>query len=193
MREPDAALRGVVPGSGRLGRRGFLRVAWAAIPALLARPNRDASAAPARRALALRNLHTGESLRRVYWEDGHFVPDALRDIDRVLRDYRTGEVHEIDRGLLQLLSDLRSRLDTAEPFEVISGYRSPATNALLQATTTGVASNSLHPRGMAVDVRVPGRPLPSLRAAAFALARGGVGYYPESDFVHIDVGRVRLW
>jgi uncharacterized protein YcbK (DUF882 family) len=141
----------------------------------------------------LRNLHTGESLHRVYWEDGRLVPDALRDIDWVLRDHRTGQVHEIDRGLLQLLSALHSSLDTVEPFEVISGYRSPASNALLRATTTGVASNSLHPRGMAVDLRVPGRPLPRLRAAALALQRGGVGYYPDSDFVHIDVGRVRAW
>lgn len=183
----------MLTGSGRLGRREFLHTGLAAIPVLLTRPARAGSAASFRRALALRNLHTGESLYRVYWEDGRFVPDALRDIDWVLRDHRTDQVHEIDRRLLQLLSALHSRLDTTEPFEIISGYRSPATNALLQATTTGVAANSLHPRGMAIDIRVPGRPLRRLRAAALALRRGGIGYYPESDFVHIDVGRVRRW
>jgi uncharacterized protein YcbK (DUF882 family) len=180
-------------GARRLRRRELLRVGLAAIPALLARPVRAAGAGPLRRALALRNLHTGESLHRVYWESGRFVPDALREIDRVLRDHRTGQVHEIDRRLLQLLSALHASLDTAEPFEIISGYRSPATNTLLQATTTGVAANSLHPRGMAADVRVPGRPLARLRAAALALGRGGVGYYPDSDFVHVDVGRLRAW
>jgi uncharacterized protein YcbK (DUF882 family) len=129
----------------------------------------------------------------VYWEEGRFVPDALRDIDWVLRDHRTDQVHEIDRALLQLLSALHSSLQTAEPFEIISGYRSPASNALLQATTTGVVADSLHLRGMAVDIRVPGRPLPGLRAAALVLQRGGVGYYPESGFVHVDVGRARAW
>lgn len=193
MREPDAAPMGRLRGPGSLGRRVFLRVSLTAVPALLLGPARIARAAPSRRVLSLRNLHTGEFLHRVYWEAGRFMPDALRAIDWVLRDHRTNEVHEIDRGLLQLLSVLRSRLDTAEPFEIISGYRSPASNALLRATTTGVAANSLHPRGMAVDIRVPGRPLPKLRAAALALRRGGVGYYPESGFVHVDVGRVRAW
>jgi uncharacterized protein YcbK (DUF882 family) len=164
-----------------------------AVPALLARPGRAAGAWPSHRALALRNLHTGESLYRVYWEGGRFVPGALRDIDRVLRDHRTQEVHEIDHRLLDLLSALRSRLGTTEPFEIVSGYRSPASNAFLRATTTGVAADSLHPRGMAADVRVPGCPLPRLHAAALGLQEGGVGYYPDSGFVHVDVGRVRAW
>jgi uncharacterized protein YcbK (DUF882 family) len=180
-------------GPGHLGRRRFLGTALAAVPALLARPVRAAGAWPTHRALALRNLHTGESLFRVYWEGGRFVPGALRDIDLVLRDHRTQEVHEIDRRLLDLLSALQSRLGTAAPFEIVSGYRSPASNGWLRATTTGVAANSLHPRGMAADVRVPGCPLPRLRAAALALQGGGVGYYPDSGFVHLDVGRIRAW
>jgi uncharacterized protein YcbK (DUF882 family) len=153
-----------------------------------------AAVAPARpKALAFRNLHTGESLRAVYWADGRFVPEALREIDWVLRDFRTGEARAIDRRLLDLLSTLRARLDTREPFEVISGYRSPATNALLHRTTSGVATGSLHVEGMAIDIRVPGRPLPGLRDAALGLRGGGVGYYPDSGFVHVDVGRVRTW
>jgi uncharacterized protein YcbK (DUF882 family) len=182
-----------VTGPSSLGRRVFLSAALGALPVILGHPARAAGATLARRALALRNLHTGESLYRVYWEHGRFVPGALRDIDRVLRDHRTQEVHAIDRRLLLLLSALHSRLDTAEPFEIVSGYRSAASNALLRATTTGVAANSLHPRGMAADVRVPGCPLPRLRAAALALQRGGVGYYQDSGFVHVDVGPVRAW
>lgn len=180
-------------GPAHLGRRRFLGTVLAAVPALLARPVRAAGAWPTHRALALRNLHTGEALFRVYWEHGRFVPGALRDIDRVLRDHRTEEVHEIDRRLLDLLSALQSRLGAVAPFEIVSGYRSPASNALLRATTTGVAANSLHPRGMAADVRVPGCPLPRIRAAALVLQGGGVGYYPDSGFVHVDVGRVRAW
>jgi uncharacterized protein YcbK (DUF882 family) len=108
-------------------------------------------------------------------------------------DHRTGTAHRIDPRLLDLLAALRARLGTAEPFEVISGYRSPASNAWLRAATTGVARDSLHVRGMAIDVRVPGRPLADVRAAGLALGGGGVGYYPGSGFVHLDVGRVRTW
>jgi uncharacterized protein YcbK (DUF882 family) len=102
-------------------------------------------------------------------------------------------VHAIDQRLLDLLVTLSGRLGTREPFEVISGYRSPATNAMLAATTGGVAAASLHMAGMAVDIRVPGRPLARVRDAARSLEGGGVGYYPASDFVHVDVGRVRAW
>ncbi len=139
------------------------------------------------------NLHTGEFLDAVYRIDGRYVPAELTRVDWVLRDYRTGEVREIDRSLLDLLSALRDTLGTGEPFEVISGYRSAATNALLAATTGGVARHSLHVVGMAIDIRVPGRSLEVLRAAAKSLHGGGVGYYPKSDFVHVDVGRVRYW
>ena len=145
------------------------------------------------RALAFRNLHTEDTLRVVYWRDGAYVPAALRQIARVLRDHRNGEEHAIEPALLDLLHDLRDRLDTDAPFEVISGYRSPASNAQMKAQGRGVASNSLHTEGKAIDVRVPGRRLESVRAAAYALARGGVGYYPQDGFVHVDVGRVRRW
>jgi uncharacterized protein YcbK (DUF882 family) len=145
------------------------------------------------RALAFRNLHTDETVDVVYRADGQLDRDALREIDWLLRDFRTGEARPIDGRLLDLLWRLRSALDTTEPYEVISGYRSPATNAMLRRTGRGVARGSLHTRAMAIDVRVPGQPLWALRDAALALRLGGVGYYPSSGFVHVDVGRVRVW
>ena len=147
------------------------------------------------RALSLDNLHTGEKLAVAYWESGRYLPDALSAVNHVLRDFRSGEVHPIMPGLLDLLAVLHARLDTKSPFEVISGYRSPKTNAMLRAESdhSGVASNSLHMQGMAIDIRVGGRSLAALRDAALVQRAGGVGYYPASDFVHVDVGRVRRW
>jgi uncharacterized protein YcbK (DUF882 family) len=174
-----------------VSRRRVLRLGVAGLAGLLA-PVSRAAAADAR-TLALRSLHTGEFVRATYWAAGRYVRDGLIEIDRLLRDHRSNTVHPIDRRLLDVLGALRERLETREPFEVISGYRSPATNARLVATTGGVASRSLHMEGMAVDLRVPGRPLAAVREAAKALGAGGVGYYPDSDFVHVDVGRVRYW
>ncbi len=149
--------------------------------------------APAARSLGLHNLHTGETLSTTYWADGAYVDGALVEIDRVLRDFRTGEVRPIDRALLDLLHDLRHVLGSTETFHVISGYRSPKTNQALAAKSGGVAKKSLHMRGMAIDVRLPGTQLSTLKEAAVALKLGGVGYYPKPDFVHLDVGRVRYW
>jgi uncharacterized protein YcbK (DUF882 family) len=157
--------------------------AWSA-PAL-------ASTAP--RDLAFHNLHTGESLRAVYFDQGSYVPDALAAVDHVLRDFRTGDVHPIDPRLLDLLHTLGSTVQSHTPFQVISGYRSPATNAMLHAHTDGVASGSLHMQGMAIDIRLGDVDLGHLHRAALGLGAGGVGYYPASDFVHVDVGRVRRW
>ena len=147
------------------------------------------------RSLALENLHTGERLTTEYWAQGQYIPDALAQVDHVLRDFRSGEVHAIAPNLLDLLAVLRVRLETAAPFSVISGFRSPATNAMLRGEHehSGVATKSLHMQGMAIDIRVPGRPLTGLRDIALAARVGGVGYYPASDFVHVDVGRVRRW
>jgi uncharacterized protein YcbK (DUF882 family) len=117
----------------------------------------------------------------------------LREIDWVLRDFRTGEARVMDRRLLDLLWRLRTTLDTTEPYEVISGYRSPKTNAMLRSQSRGVSRVSLHMQAMAIDVRVPGHSLTAVREAALALRLGGVGYYAASDFVHVDVGRVRYW
>ena len=146
-----------------------------------------------RRTIAFHNLHTGERLRTTYWADGRYLSPALKDIDFVLRDFRTGDVASIDPRLLDLLHLLRSRMESSEPFHVISGYRSPKTNAKLAQQSGGVAKKSLHMRGMAADVRLPGRALSDLRRAAVSLKLGGVGYYPKSDFVHVDIGRVRYW
>jgi uncharacterized protein YcbK (DUF882 family) len=176
----------------RVSRRRFLRLGSLGVVTLFVSA-RHAAADAGARSLAFRNLHTDEFLEVVYRVDGRYAPDALTRIDWLLRDYRTGDVREIDRGLLDLLSALRAALDTREPFAVISGYRSAATNARLVATTTGVARASLHVAGMAIDIRVPGRSLETLRAAARSLQGGGVGYYPKSDFVHVDVGPVRYW
>jgi uncharacterized protein YcbK (DUF882 family) len=114
-------------------------------------------------------------------------------VNRALRDFRTGDIHPIAPGLLDLLSRLHEKLGSHEPFQVISGYRSPRTNATLHQHSSGVASRSLHMQGMAIDIRLEGTALSNLRGAALALKAGGVGYYPSSDFVHVDVGRVRRW
>lgn len=145
------------------------------------------------KSLAFYNTHTGEKLKAVYWAEGDYVNDSLREINYVLRDARSNEVHDIDVRLLDLLFALSKELAASQPFHVISGYRSAKTNAFLRAHSAGVADNSLHRHGKAIDIRLPGRNTGSLQKAAIALKRGGVGYYPKSDFVHVDIGRVRFW
>lgn len=145
------------------------------------------------RELSFYNLHTGETLTAAYWDGGRYQEDALAEINHILRDHRTGEVYSMERKLLDLLNDLRLALDTDAPFEVISGYRSPKTNATLASASNGVAKRSLHMRGMAIDIRMPGIELSTLRDTAIAMKRGGVGYYAKSGFIHVDVGRFRTW
>ena len=175
-----------------LGRRGFMALSAAGC-AFLPAMSRPARAAWPARELSLHSLRTGETLTAVYREDGRLLADGLAQLDYILRDYRTGEVRPIAAGLLDLLHELKHAMGYPEPIGVISGYRSRATNAMLAARSKRVAKNSYHLRGMAVDIRMPGWPLGDLRAAALSLRRGGVGYYPESDFVHVDVGPVRSW
>lgn len=145
------------------------------------------------RELAFYHLHTGESLRAVYHVDGAYLPDALHAIDHLLRDHRSGETRPIAPELLDLLFALRQRVGSDRPFHVISGYRSPTTNSYLRTRSEGVAKFSLHMVGRAIDVRLPGTATRTLRQAAVALKRGGVGYYPDLDFIHVDTGRVRYW
>jgi uncharacterized protein YcbK (DUF882 family) len=145
------------------------------------------------RSVAFHNLHTGESLDAIYWDQGRYVPDALHAVNRVLRDFRTGDEHYMDPRLLDLLNAVQGKVETRGPFQVISGYRSPKTNSMLHERSSGVASGSLHMQGMAIDVRVEGVELNHLHKAALDLGRGGVGLYPTSNFVHMDVGRVRRW
>jgi len=176
--------------SRRLVLRASLLVAAGAAPsyALAAAPRN-----PPHRQLALLNTHTGERLDVAYVDGGRYQQDALAAIDHLLRDHRSGEVMPIDRTLLDTLARLHDALDTTRPFHVISGYRSPATNARLAAASSGVARRSLHMEGRAIDIRVPGVPLDTVRRAAVALKAGGVGLYRGSDFVHVDTGRVRYW
>jgi uncharacterized protein YcbK (DUF882 family) len=145
------------------------------------------------RKVALYNMHTGESLRVEYWAKGRYTKDAIRAIERLMRDHRTGDVHSIDRRLIDVIYQLNRMLGGKQPVHVISGYRSPETNEYLRENSDGVAQNSYHMRGQAVDLQIPGRPLAQLRRAALKLRAGGVGYYPSSGFVHVDTGPIRRW
>ena len=145
------------------------------------------------RVLAFNHLHTGERLEVAYFDGGSYLPDAMGAVNRLLRDFRTGDVGTMDPALLDLLHALRVRTGSRKPYEIISGYRSPATNRMLHERSSGVATKSLHMSGQAIDIRVADVPLGDLRQAALSLQRGGVGYYPGSNFVHVDTGRVRAW
>lgn len=145
------------------------------------------------RSVSLDNLHTGEKMQAVYWEQGEYIPDVLDAVNEHLRDYRTGEVHQINPGLLDVLDTLSALTGADASFQVISGYRSAATNAMLRERSEEVAKKSFHIQGMAIDIRLPGVELSHLHAAALSLGRGGVGYYPDSNFIHVDVGPVREW
>lgn len=145
------------------------------------------------REVNLYNLNTGERLKAEYWDRGRYLKDALREVNRLLRDHRTGATHAIDPRLLDLVYALRTRVGARQPFTVISGYRSPASNEALREETRGVARHSYHMDGKAVDIRLPGYSIRGLQQAALRLKGGGVGFYPRSDFVHIDVGKPRSW
>jgi len=145
------------------------------------------------RRLGFNNLHTGEQFDLPYWIEGDYVPESLAAINHLLRDHRTDQVAAIDTGLLDLLHRVNSALGASQPFQVISGYRSPASNQVLADNSSGVAKHSLHMEGKAIDIRIPGIQLADLRQAGLLLQGGGVGYYPDSNFVHLDVGRVRTW
>jgi len=145
------------------------------------------------KALSFHNLHTEEKIALNYFEHGEYVTEALNDISYVLRDHRTNEVAVMDPSLIDLLYDLKGTLGTSQPFQVISGYRSPKSNAALHRNSSGVAVKSLHMQGRAIDIRIEGVHARDIQAAAISLARGGVGYYPRSNFVHIDTGAVRNW
>jgi uncharacterized protein YcbK (DUF882 family) len=185
----------------RISRRRFLRISAGTVAASLSVTGR-ALAAPALvglkdlniRTLSFDSYYTGERVKPIdYWVEGKYVPDALNEIDFALRDWRADEVLPIEPKLLDLLYHLGRKLDTDCRYELISGYRSPSTNAMLHETDPGVATDSLHLKGWAVDVALPERELKDVHAAALALKLGGVGYYPDADFVHLDVGRVRRW
>lgn len=172
-------------------RRDFLKLAGAALVA--AAPVAAWARGSECRSLSFVHTHTGETLSCVYYQAGGYDPATLARVNHFLRDFRTGDIHTIDPGVLDILFAVRSRADRDDPFHVISGYRSPATNAYLRGHSSGVAKHSLHMEGRAIDVRLPGFPTRRLRDIGLAMQRGGVGYYPASDFVHLDTGRVRAW
>lgn len=174
-------------------RRECLRGLLALGVGALAGPARALAGPSEDRRLSFLHTHTGERLEVEYAGDGANGPEALARVNRFLRDHRTGEVHPIDPALLDLLHDLRLATGTRAPFAVISGYRSPRTNAVLRARSLGVAGGSLHTRGQAIDIRLEDKGTAVLRDAALELRRGGVGYYAGPDFVHVDTGRVRAW
>jgi uncharacterized protein YcbK (DUF882 family) len=144
--------------------------------------------------LLLYNTHTAERIDIVYRRGEQYIPSALAQLDYFLRDHRTGEVRHFDPRLYDILYDLTSSIGhSGGEIDIVCGYRTSSTNESLRAHTTGVAKNSLHIQAEAIDLRMPGIDTLKLRKAALALGRGGVGYYPRSDFIHVDVGRVRQW
>ena len=143
--------------------------------------------------LPLYNIHTGESVYATFWANGKYIYDEIAEIEFILRDYRSNQVHSIDVSLLEYMYKLYSMVDAKREICIISGYRSPHTNAMLRRKNRGVAKRSLHMRGRAADIRIPGVELAFLKYAALLLYKGGVGYYPRSNFLHIDTGRPRYW
>ena len=175
------------------GRRGFLG-ACIGVSAGLVMP--QAFAAPIKqrdRDLQLFNTHTGEKVSATYWSEGQYVQEGIKEIEWLLRDHRVGKAHAIDKRVLDMLHAIQCRVDCGRPFHIISGYRSAKTNAMLRNSSSGVAKKSYHMQGRAIDIRMPRFDTAKLREAALSLKAGGVGYYPRSNFVHIDTGRRRSW
>ncbi len=136
---------------------------------------------------------TGESLDTIYWIEGEYIPDVLKEINYFMRDWRSDETKSMDARTVDIMAASHSLLDVREPYMLLSGYRSPATNAMLRSRSSGVAKNSLHLKGQAADLRLKSRSVSQMAKAAAACAAGGVGRYSKSDFVHMDCGAVRSW
>jgi uncharacterized protein YcbK (DUF882 family) len=181
------------PQQPSLSRRGFIGLTGAALAGLALDPVKAFASSSQPRSLTFLHTHTHEALELVFADGPQYRPAALATVNQFLRDFRTEQVHPIDPSLLDLLHALAKSTGTTAPFHVISGYRSPETNAMLHAHSEGVAVHSLHMDGKAIDIRLPDIALPRLHSAALDLRRGGVGFYPASDFVHVDTGRVRVW
>jgi uncharacterized protein YcbK (DUF882 family) len=179
----------------RIARRRFLRGVLLGVPATVALggPVRAMASAVEARSLQFFNTHTGESLEAAYFTGGRYCEEALAGFDHLLRDHRNGAVARMDRGLFDLLHDVAALAGKEARFEVISGYRSPETNAMLNSRSSGVAKRSLHMDGRAIDVRLTGYRTDRLRELALSLKAGGVGFYRKSDFIHLDTGRFRTW
>ena len=176
-----------------VARRLFLRGLGVAVAATVVNPGRLLAGPREERLLTFVHTHTHARLSVPYFADGAYLPEGLASLNAFLRDHRTGEEHAIDPGLYDILNHLRLATGSKAPFQVISAYRSPRTNAMLREHGGGVAKGSLHLQGRAIDVRLADTGSASLRDAAIELQRGGVGYYRGPDFVHVDTGRVRRW
>ena len=176
-----------------MNRRDFLACTVVSAASMMAPAVYALPAKAMERKLRFYNLHTGEKLSATYWAEGEYLPDELASIDHLLRDHRREEIAQIDRSLLDQLYMVQDKLGSKGYYEIISAYRSPLTNKKLQRNTDGVAKRSLHMQGKAIDVRLRGVETKYLRQAALKLKAGGVGYYPDSDFVHLDTGRPRYW
>ena len=174
-------------------RRNFLKLSGLATAVLAAPPVLARGETMGERSIKFYNTHTGERLTSTYWVDGIYLPDEMAAINRVLRDHRSGDIADMDQRLFDLLYTLQHKVEKNGIFHVISGYRSPATNARMNRLSRGVARRSLHTRGQAIDIRLPGVELKYLRRAALDMRAGGVGYYPRSNFIHVDTGRPRFW
>jgi uncharacterized protein YcbK (DUF882 family) len=174
-------------------RRSFLALCGAAALAATPLGAEAAPRPPSVRTIAILNPHTGEAVKASYWVKGLYVSEELDAINRVLRDHRTNEIAQIDPKLLDVLHALQNRLDVKGAFHAMSAYRSQQTNDMLRRNGEGAAKHSLHMEGKAIDIRIPGRSVKYLHRAAVRLQAGGVGYYPRSNFIHLDVGPVRRW
>jgi uncharacterized protein YcbK (DUF882 family) len=178
-----------------ISRRRFVMGTAAVLAASVAVPiiTRPAYASAQARSLSFYHTHTGDKLTIDYHDGLGYIPDSLGEINQYLSDFRTGESHPIDPKLLDILHHLKKVSNSDGVFEVISGYRSPATNSKLRNKSNGVAKRSLHMQGKAIDIRLTDCDTHTLHKTCRSLAKGGVGYYRKSDFIHVDTGRVRYW
>jgi uncharacterized protein YcbK (DUF882 family) len=187
-------MRSCRPGRAvRPGRRDVIRALGSVAALAAVSPARLLADDDDRRVLPFVHTHTRERLTVAYYGAGRYLEDGLASLRHFLRDFRTGDTHEMDPALFDILHELRLETGTAVPFQVISGFRSPRSNTMLRDQGRGVAASSLHMQGRAIDVRLADVETSRLRDVALALKRGGVGYYRESNFVHVDTGRVRRW
>jgi uncharacterized protein YcbK (DUF882 family) len=196
MNEPALQDLTVVNGTNILSRRRFLK--GMACGSLLAMGSPQIvqaafSGFTSHKTLSLEHHHTGDTLKLTYFEQGRYIHGALEEVSYFLRDYHNDAVHSVDPALLDQLHAVKLLLGTNKPFHIVSGYRSPGTNASLRRHSRGVAKHSLHMEGKAVDIRIEGVSANAIRNAALTLQRGGVGYYPRSNFVHVDTGEIRTW
>ncbi|WP_284192491.1 DUF882 domain-containing protein [Vibrio zhanjiangensis] len=177
----------------KFSRRDFIKFAGSSLAIAGCSPTALASCTTKPRHLALSNLHTGEELEVCYFDGLSYLNKELARIDNLCRDFRVNQVHPMDKNLFDIISLIQSALGTNAEVQIISGYRSPETNQALRSMSSGVAKKSYHMLGQAIDFRLDGVNLKLVRDAAMELKAGGVGYYPRSDFVHIDTGPVRHW